>query len=93
MQPDRRPPTIWRPGAVPGRQHRRRPPSAADFLEEFHVQHPQLADPSNALLDQLRIPGLPVTLILGSDGTLLGKHVGPFEGAELEQLLSGIVTP
>lgn len=69
------------------------PPAAADFLEEFHVQYPQLADPSSALLDQLRIPGLPVTLILGSDGTLLGKRVGPFEGAELEELLSGIVTP
>lgn len=60
----------------PGRQHRRRPPSAADFLEEFHVQYPQRADPNNALLDQLRIPGLPVTLILGSDAPSSGSTSG-----------------
>lgn len=69
------------------------PPSAAAFLEEFHVTYPQLADPQSALLDQLRVPGLPVTLVLGSNGSLLEKHIGPFQGAELERLLSGILAP
>lgn len=31
-------------------------------------------------------------LILGSDGTVLDKYIGSFEGVELDQLLSSIVT-
>jgi len=66
------------------------PPAAAGFLEEFDVRYPQLADPNNVLLDRLRIPGLPVTLILDADGSILEKHIGPFEGKELDQLLSDL---
>ncbi len=67
------------------------PPAAAGFLEEFDVRYPQLVDPDSVLLDRLRIPGLPVTLVLGSDGTILEKHIGPFEGEELNETLTSLV--
>lgn len=66
------------------------PPAAARFLEEYDVRYPQLADPNNVLLDRLRIPGLPVTLVLGADGSILEKHIGPYEGPELDQLLADL---
>lgn len=67
------------------------PPAAAGFLEDFDVRYPQLADPDSVLLDRLRIPGLPVTLVLDSDGTVLEKHIGPFEGQELDELLTSLM--
>ena len=67
------------------------PDPAGHFLEEFGVTYPQLADPNAVLLKHLRIPGIPVTLILGPDGTVVDKHIGPFEGDELTQLLEDVV--
>jgi len=64
---------------------------AAEFLQDFGVNYPQLADPDAELLKQLRIPGLPVTLILGPDGTVLDKHIGAFEGTTLEDLLEEVL--
>lgn len=66
------------------------PPTAADFLEEFQVRYPQLADPNSRLLDHLRVPGLPVTLILGANGAVLHKHIGPLERDELDTLLTDV---
>lgn len=66
------------------------PPTAARFLEEYDVRYPQLADPNNVLLDRLRIPGLPVTLILDADGSIVEKHIGTYEGPELDQLLADL---
>lgn len=68
------------------------PPAATHFLEEYDVRYPQLADSNNVLLDRLRVPGLPVTLILDADGSILEKHIGPLEGSELDQLLSNLAT-
>lgn len=67
------------------------PPAAAGFLEDFDVRYPQLADPESVLLAGLRIPGLPVTLVLDSDGTVLEKHIGPFEGKKLGELLTSLM--
>lgn len=66
------------------------PSAATDFLEEYDVRYPQLADSNNVLLDRLRIPGLPVTLILDADGSILEKHIGAYEGPELEQRLADL---
>lgn len=63
-------------------------PPSADFLRDVGVTYPQLADVDGDLLKQLRIPGLPVTLILGSDGAIVDKHIGALEGADLEDLLA-----
>ncbi len=63
-------------------------PPAIDYLQEVDVTYPQLADVNGDLLKQLRIPGIPVTLILGSDGSIVDKHIGAFEGSDLEDLLA-----
>ncbi len=62
-------------------------PPAAEFLQAVGVTYPQLADPDAQLLKQLRIPGLPVTLMLASDGRVLDRHIGAFEGESLSNLL------
>lgn len=68
------------------------PPGAVEFLDEFDVRYPQVADVNNVLLDRLRIPGLPVTLVVGADGSILERHIGAFEEPELDQLLSELTS-
>lgn len=68
-------------------------PPAADFLQQAVVTYPQLADPNGDLLNQLRIPGLPVTLLLGPDGSIMDRHVGAFQGTELDDLLARTLHP
>ena len=63
------------------------PHAAAEFLHEVGVTYPQLTDPNADLPKQLRIPGVPITLILDRDGAVLDKHIGPFEEASLSDLL------
>lgn len=67
------------------------PAPAANFLDEFDVTYPQLADPNSVLLGRLRIPGIPVTLVLGPDGGVLERHIGPFEDDDLIQLLESVI--
>jgi len=67
-------------------------PHAAAFLRAMRVTYPELADTEGELLNQLRIPGLPVTLVLDSDGAVLDKHIGAFDGSDLEDLLSRVVS-
>lgn len=64
--------------------------SAAKFLHEVGVTYPQLADSDAVALKGLRIPGLPVTVILRADGSLYKQHIGAFKGSELETLLDKV---
>lgn len=62
--------------------------SAASFLDAVGVTYPQLNDPEGGLLGELRSPGLPVTVVLRPDGSLLTTHIGPFED---EQQLTELI--
>jgi thiol-disulfide isomerase/thioredoxin len=64
------------------------PHGAADFLEEVEVTYPQVADIDGELLAHLRIPGLPVTVILDADGHIVAQHVGPLDADTIEDLLA-----
>ena len=65
--------------------------SAAGFLPAVGTTYPQLLDVDAELLNSLRIPGLPVTVILDPAGTIVKKQIGAFEADDLDSLLADLV--
>jgi cytochrome c biogenesis protein CcmG/thiol:disulfide interchange protein DsbE len=64
------------------------PERAAAFLEEVGATYPQVVDLDGRLLvEHLRVPGLPVTVVLDSDGEVIKKHVGAFTEESLDSLI------
>lgn len=64
------------------------PEAAAAFLEEVGVTYPQVVDLDGRLLvEHLRVPGLPVTVVLDSEGKVIKKHVGAFTVESLDTLI------
>lgn len=62
--------------------------AAAAFLPDVGVTYPQVVDPDGDLLDHLRIPGLPVTVLLDADGRITAQHIGELDPNTLENLLA-----
>jgi cytochrome c biogenesis protein CcmG/thiol:disulfide interchange protein DsbE len=64
------------------------PERAAAFLQEVGVTYPHVVDLDGRLLSEhLRVPGLPVTVVVDADGEIVEKHVGPFTEESLEELV------
>ncbi len=64
------------------------PEAAAGFLAKTGVTYPQVLDPDGQLLDFLRVPGLPVTVVLDADGRITGRHIGQLHPESIENLLT-----
>ena len=64
--------------------------AAAGFLGKAGVTYPQLVDPDGKLLDFLRVPGLPVTVVLDADGRIAGRHIGQLRAESIEALLANL---
>lgn len=64
-----------------------RPEAAADFLARTGVTYPQLVDVDGVVLADTRVPGLPVTLALDTDGRVVDRVIGEISGEELATLL------
>lgn len=66
--------------------------SAAAFLKTVGVTYPQLSDPAAGVLGDLRIPGLPVTVVLNADGSIYRTKIGAFNSrGELTDLLDKLL--
>lgn len=63
---------------------------AAAFLADVGVTYPQLVDLDGDLLGHLRVPGLPVTVVLDADGRVTGKHIGELDPESIEDLLAEV---
>jgi thiol-disulfide isomerase/thioredoxin len=64
------------------------PEAVRAFEKELGLKIPNvLLDPEARLSDRLRIQGLPVTLFYDAEGTLVNRHIGEINAAELEVLL------
>jgi len=70
-----------------------RPEAAADFLARTGVTYPQLVDVDGVVLADTRVPGLPVTLALDADGTVLDRVIGEASSEELARLLDSLTGP
>ncbi len=64
--------------------------SAAAFLVELGVTYPQIADVDGQLLGHLRVPGLPVTVVLNAEGAIVDRHVGELDAKAVEDLLADV---
>ncbi len=69
--------------------------AARAFLETQEYSHPVVLDPHQQATAAYRVTSLPVTVLIGKDGTLQAVHVGtsPEEraliGADLRKLVTG----
>jgi cytochrome c biogenesis protein CcmG, thiol:disulfide interchange protein DsbE len=63
------------------------PEQAAGFLREVTTSYPHVVDEEGALLAWLRIPGLPVTVVLDADGRISGRKIGEIEENELVTII------
>jgi cytochrome c biogenesis protein CcmG, thiol:disulfide interchange protein DsbE len=64
-----------------------RPDWAAEFLEEVKVTYPEVVDFDGQLLASVRSLGLPVTLVLDSQGQLVGRQIGRITEKRLTELI------
>jgi peroxiredoxin len=66
-----------------------------DFARRYGVTYPLWRDPDQQVMSTFRAVGVPGTYLIGADGTLLWKHVGPVKaddpelGRVLEAALAG----
>lgn len=64
------------------------PQQAAAFLQQVGATYPQVVDLEGRLLvEHLRVPGLPVTVVLDPEGEVIQKHVGAFSEESLDSLI------
>jgi cytochrome c biogenesis protein CcmG, thiol:disulfide interchange protein DsbE len=59
-----------------------RPDRAIEFARVLTWRFPQLVDQDKALAGPLQITGPPQTFFVRADGTIAGRHIGPFRSAE-----------
>jgi cytochrome c biogenesis protein CcmG, thiol:disulfide interchange protein DsbE len=64
------------------------PSWAADFLQQVNVTYPQVVDRDGLLLDSLRSPGLPVTVVLDAQGEIAGRQIGRITEQRLSELIA-----
>ena len=69
-----------------------RPEAAADLLARTGVTYPQLVDVDvdAVVLGYTRVPGLPVTLALDTDGKVVDRVIGEISDEELATLLDSL---
>ena len=54
------------------------PALALEFAQLVGWTYPQLADPQKSSATPLRVPGIPLTLLVDADGRVAARHSGPF---------------
>ncbi|MDO9445493.1 MAG: TlpA disulfide reductase family protein [Dehalococcoidia bacterium] len=66
-------------------QDRREP--ALEFAEQYGLHFPTVVD-DGALARSLGVRSIPVTFVVGVDGTILARHFGPISEARLRVLIA-----
>lgn len=67
--------------------------NAAELLAKTGVTYPQLVDLDAVVLGYTRVPGLPVTLALDSDGVVVDRVIGEVSKEELATMLDSLTEP
>ena len=65
--------------------------SAAGYLPGVGTTYPQVLDPDADLLESLRVPGLPVSVMLDPTGAKVEQQIGAFEAGDLDELLTELI--
>lgn len=69
-----------------GFPRRGRQGAAWAFLAELGVAYPNLADPEAKMLTGLHVPGVPVTFVLDSSGTIVFRHIGELHESDIAEM-------
>jgi len=56
------------------------------FLADMGVHYPNVADPEAKMLAGLHVPGVPVTLVLDSLGTIVFRHIGELQESDIADM-------
>jgi cytochrome c biogenesis protein CcmG/thiol:disulfide interchange protein DsbE len=64
---------------------------AVEFLRTVGVTYAQTLDPDGDLLRLLRIPGLPVTVVLDREGRIAYRKVGLITESELTEAIRAVM--
>jgi len=65
---------------------------ARDYLDELGVTFDQFVDEDGGLTDALGAASLPVTLVVGEDGSVATKHLGPMTADELDDAIDALAS-
>jgi len=58
---------------------------AEQFLRDVPARFKIVYDPSGSLAQNYDVPGMPTSFVFGTDGKLLGKHIGFQQGSRAER--------
>jgi cytochrome c biogenesis protein CcmG/thiol:disulfide interchange protein DsbE len=76
--------------AVIGIVYRDRSEAARAFAEEHHATWPLAMDPGERVARDYGVFGPPESWLIGPDGTVVSRHIGPFTANELADALAQI---
>jgi thiol-disulfide isomerase/thioredoxin len=80
---------------VLGIDERDAPDRARSFAADRHASYPSLSDPEGHLLSSLHpLPqtGIPSTLVVAADGTVVARVIGPLTSATLRRALTAVAS-
>jgi cytochrome c biogenesis protein CcmG/thiol:disulfide interchange protein DsbE len=61
--------------------------AATAFLDDVDVTFGQFLDPDGAIIDRLRVVGLPATIVLNADGDIVSVHSGALDEDGIRELV------
>lgn len=68
------------------------PPEAQAFVKEFNMTFPVLLDETGAVArDQYRLPGLPMSVFVDRQGTIVRRHIGAMTGEQIDMFVGEIL--
>lgn len=70
-------------------------PDAEAFLAKYPAPFPVAFDPAGRTAEAYRVTGMPTTVLVGADGTILARHLGfdPRHTHEIETLIAEACNP
>ena len=77
--------------AVIGIVYRDRSEAARAFADQFGAEWPLVMDPGEAVAQAFGVYGPPESWIIGPDGRILSRRIGPYSAAELEAELARVL--
>ena len=63
---------------------------ARGFLDSLGITYEQYVDDEGRLAEELGAAGLPVTVVVDADGSVVTAHLGPMSVDDLEDALAGL---
>ena len=60
----------------------------SDFTDEFGITYPQYRDTNSEFVVASGVATFPTTLVIGSDGTIIGQYAGEMTATDIDEAIS-----